>query len=273
MEKLQAPASARESGRAALSAALVERAQQKWTAGDVVEFRQAITSAIPLDPTPASRYLYAERLADLGDLDAAIAQLEQAWELARRISSPVWRARCCHALAELHREAGRADLANRCRQWAIRAELDSDGDVDAAVWLHDRAAESLATGELDDSETLLEAALRVAHRDPELQARVRCAQGVLSVRRGRWSQGLRSFLQSFQMLRRAGDWRGCAAAVVRVGCVLQMRGEWRRARVCFAQAARTLERRSADRPSRQAARYRDECARMLAALTADPARN
>jgi tetratricopeptide (TPR) repeat protein len=261
------------SGRVALASALLQRAQSARTDGDLIASREAITAAIPIDPTPAARYLYAELLADAGDLSAAIVQLEEAWEHARRVTSPEWRAHCCHALAELQRARGQADAANRYRQLAIAAELDAGTNVDAAAWLQDRAADCLSAGEIDDAETLLDTVGRIVLRDSERQARLAADRGVLALRRGRWSQGVRWLVRAFHSLKAAGDLHGCAETVLKVGCILQMRGEWRRAKSCFQQSARTFRRLQAREPLQRALRYVSECSRMLAAVQGDPGRN
>ncbi|MFV0445826.1 MAG: hypothetical protein ACK5Q5_19790 [Planctomycetaceae bacterium] len=260
-------------GRAALCDALRRRAQEFLGCGARAAARESITASIPLDPTPASRYFYAELLADDGELPAAIAQLEHAWELARRIGSPRWRAHCCHALAELQRERGSADLSNRYRQLAIRAELDAGVDVDAAVWLHDRAADAVQIDDVETADACLQSAERIATDDLEVRARIETGRGVVSVRRGRWSQGVRWFVRAFQSLRKLSDAHGCAAAVLRVGYVLQMQGEWRRGANCFQQAARSLSKLGAPRVANNALNYHRECLGMLAALHGDPRRN
>lgn len=260
-------------GRTALSAALVERAEFERVGGDLAAARCAVTSAIPLDPTPAARYVYAELLAASDEPESAIQQLELAWELSRRLQSPSWRAHCCHALAELHRQGGRRDLADRYRQWAIRAELDAGGDVSAAVWLRDRVADALAVDACDDAATLVETMSRLVPRDSQSQTQVQSCRGVLAVRQGRWSQGLRCFVQAFHLCRAVSDYRGCAEAVLRVGHILQTRGEWRRATSCFAQATRMLQRLGANEAARRADRSQYECDRIQAVLTGNPERN
>lgn len=261
------------SGRAALSAALVDRAELERVGGDLAAARSAVTTAIPLDPTPAARYVYAELLAATDELDQAIQQLELAWEQARRMQSPQWRAHCCHALAELHRQAGRRHLADRYRQWALRAELDAEGDVSVAAWLQDRVVDALERGDGDDAGTWLETFARIAPRDPQSQAQLQCCRGVLFLRLGRWSQALRCFVRAFHLYRGANDFRGCAEAVLRVGHILQTRGEWRRATACFAQASRMLLGLGARDAVRQADRARRECDRMAAVVAGDPERN
>lgn len=260
-------------GRAALCDALRRRAQAERDRGAYASANQSITASIPLDPTPASRYLYAEFLVEEGDLVGAAAQLEQAWEQARLMTSPQWRAHCCHALAEIQHELGAIEQARRYRQLAIRAELDAGDDVDVGVWLHDRAADALRAGELDEADACLQAAQRVADDDWELSARVTAARGVVAVRRGGWSQGIRWFVRAFHALKRQRDTVGCAATVLRVGCVLQMRGEWRRGAICFQQAVRSFRKLGATRCAAVAQRYRRECQGMLAALHGDPRRN
>jgi tetratricopeptide (TPR) repeat protein len=260
-------------GREFLTADLLDRGLQDLAAGDLSAAQVSVTAAIPLDPTPAARYVYAQLLCEAGKLEPAIQQLELAWEQARRMSSPIWRSRCCHALAELHRMAGHHDLVNRFRQWAIRAELDAEDDISTAEWLYDRAAEALAAERLDDAEAYLNCSARVSGERSQAQSQVQIGLGIVCARRGRWSQAIRWFVRAFQSLRRMGDARGCAEVVLRVGSILQQQGDWQRAETCFRRAARTLHRLRNDADATRAERYASECSRMLFAMTGDPRRN
>lgn len=272
MEALDGAALA-ASGRVALSSALLDQARRSLSAGDSLAARTSLATAVTLDPTPASRYAYAAALSDAGDSDAAIRQLDQAWEHARRVASPVWRARCCHALAELHRAAGRIDVANRYRQWAIRAELDGDSAVNVAVWLHDRGAEALLRGDPDDASALFGSAACIARDDLPESARLLSSQGVVAIREGRWAQGLRWLVRAFHAFRRLEEFGGCAAAVANIGHILQARGEWIRAAACFRHAARLFLYVGGSEHASRCRRWCRECERLHLALTGDPACN
>lgn len=268
---MEAVSLARSPALGELGCALVAQAARCRETGDWCGARSALSTAVVVEPSAETHYSFAQLLADSGELTAAVRQLEQAWEHARHSGSAVWRARCCHALAELHRAGGAIDRANRYRQWAIRAELDGGMDIDAGAWLQDRADDALLDGDVETADQLGRAATRTV--TDEAAARVLSADGVRAVRQGRWSQGLRCFVRAFHAARGAGDWRGCAAAVLNVGHTLQSRGSWQRAAACFEHAARLLDRLQ-DRAAANLARgFASECRRFVAAVTGDPLRN
>ncbi len=129
-----------------LLASLPVVAQHALSTGDRGVAIAVLAELVSAAPSPAVRWFYAVLLSESGLSEGAAEQLELAWEEAKREDSPVWRAHCCHALADLHRQAGRVDLTNRYRQWAIRAELDAGPDVSVSVWRQDRAADGLPSG-------------------------------------------------------------------------------------------------------------------------------
>ncbi|MCA9053009.1 MAG: hypothetical protein KDA75_04185 [Planctomycetaceae bacterium] len=265
--------SADSSGRSILATNLLARATKLRSEGDYSGSRVALATAVTLDPSPAARYALAALLADLGEANEALEQLQLAWEHARRVESPVWRSRCCHALADLYRSRGEPDMANRYRQWAIRADLDADADVDTAAWLADRAAEALAVGDTEDAETLFQAVDRLSIDHPERKTLAECNRAAVCLRHGRWSQAIRLWVKCFQRARQFGDLRGCADMVVNVGHTLQARGQWRRAQACFSHAGRLLARLGAVDAARRAMTFERESLRWQAAVTGDPRRN
>jgi len=256
-----------------LAAALVSRAHQELQAGDRVAADGRFRAAITVDVTPAARYAYAGSLAERGDAAAAIVQLEAAWELARQVQSPTWRARCCHALADLHRGLGRRDLADRYRQWGVRADLDAGDDLPATGWFQDRFDDALLAGELDAAANWRAALERLTAAAEPAAGSIPYHRGVLLFQQGRWSAALRCFVQAYQQFRREQNWHGCARAVLNVGHVLQSRCAWRRAQTCFEHAARLAGRFSLQHLRRQADDCARECRRFEAARHGDPGRN
>lgn len=260
-------------GASPLAAVLLECAEVELQGGGIPEAWWCFAAAVAVDATPASQYAWGVALAERGQGEEALWHLEAACDLARSIGSPLWRARCCHALSELHRTAGRRDLADRYRQWGLRAELDAAGEIDPTTWMRDRLDEALALQELEAAERWLQALDRLTRHKPEERGVVRLGRGVLRLRQRRWSAGLRNFVAAYRAFRREGDAFGCARAVLCVGHLLQARGRWRRAGICFGRAARLLRRLGAEHLSRQAERFRQECRRLEAAATGDPRRN
>jgi tetratricopeptide (TPR) repeat protein len=260
-------------GASALVAALLKRAEDQLREGELRGAWRDFAAAIAVDATPASRYAWGVALAERGYVDAALLHLEAACDVARSNGAPLWRARCCHALADVHRAAGRRDLANRYRQWGLRAELDAAGEIDPTTWLQDRVSEALALGKLTEAEQGIQALERLTRGAPEARGMLLMSRGMLRLRQQRWSGGLRHFVAAFHAFRQEGDPVGCAHAVLSVGHLLQARGSWRRARICFAQAARLLRRLGADSLRRQAEQFQKECHRLEAAACGDPRRN
>lgn len=260
-------------GASALVAALLERAEFQLQEGDLPGAWRDFAAAIAVDATPASRYAWGVALAERGYVDEALLHLEAACDVARRNGSPLWRARSCHALADVHRAAGRYDLADRYRQWGLRAELDATGEIDPTTWIQDRVHEALALGNLPEAEQGIQTWERLTRCAPQARGVVLMSRGVLRLRQQRWSAGLRDFISAFHAFRQEGDQLGCAHATLSVGHLLQARGSWRRARICFAQAARLLRRLGADRLRRQAEQFQTECRRLEAAACGDPRRN
>lgn len=260
---------------AAVAHALLGAAARAIAADDREQARTALTSAVVVDSTPASRYALAEFLTESGQAAAAISQLELAWDTAKALASPAWRARCCHALADLHRTLQHVDLANRYRQWAVQAELDGGSDVDVSTWLHDRAEDRLREGDAETALQLAAAAERTAPAGSAGGATVRrdCLRGAACVQAGRWAQGVRWFVRAFHAARQEHDLRGCSLAALNVAQVLWTRGAWQRAGVCFDHAARLLRRLHDEPSASNAARRGAECRRLWAALHGDPLRN
>lgn len=260
-------------GASALVAALLERAELQLQEGELPGAWRDFAAAIAVDATPASRYAWGVTLAERGYVDEALLHLEAACDVARRNGSPLWRARCCHALADVHRAAGRRDVANRYRQWGLRAELDATGEIDPTTWIQDCVHEALALGNLTEAERAIQTLERLTRSAPPARGVVLMSRGVLRLRQRRWSAGLQDFISAFHAFRQEGDQMGCAHAALSVGHLHQARGSWRRARICFAQAARLLRRLGADGLCRQAEQFQTECRRLEAAACGDPRRN
>lgn len=248
-------------------------ARDAHAAGRIEAAHHAFEQAAALDATPFARYVYAGHLADGGRIEPAIRELEAAWDQARWIASPVWRARCCHAISELYRGLGRHDLADRYRQWGLRADLDGGGPAAVVEWLRDRFAHALTTGELDAAERWLAAIERLVTRDSDDYAQVLIQRGAVQIRLGRWSRGLQDFAAAVRLCRRRHDRPGCAQALQNLGHVLQAQGKWRQARACFRRSACLHRQLGALEAARRAEAFARESLRWLAVSTGDPSRN
>lgn len=232
-----------------------------------------LADALAQDETPATRYVLAAALADRGELTAAAEQLRAAWDRARSLGSAGWRARCCHALAEVHRRAGDHDLSNRYRQWALRAELEDRGEIDPAPWLQDRAAEALVRGELDAALSWLNAAGRTLTDSGREEGVMHLNAGLLALRSGSGPSALCQFARAFHAFRRMGELSGCAQAALSLGQAWQAGGDWRRARSAFLYAARLFLKLGARQDAHFAEARAAECRRLEAAWCWDPRRN
>jgi tetratricopeptide (TPR) repeat protein len=232
-------------------ASLLEQAAGEQFAGEVDAWRETCAAAIAIDPTPRSRYAFAAWLADVDELDEAIRQLELAWELAKSRQDCVWRTRCCHGLADLHRAAGRPHVADRYRQLALRAELDAGEHLSANSWMRDRAHDAFRTGDHDAAEHWLR---RASDCDSERTVNAGAAAfdlAAVRARQGRGQAALRTFVRAIQAFRKQRNRRAAADALVNMGHVLQGQERWSLAKTCFRGAARLYRQLGAEPAARR----------------------
>jgi hypothetical protein len=256
-----------------LVAALLVRARLPQVAAEPAAARELFLAATRVDRTPAALYAFAEWLSAREDWTGAVIQLELAWERAKLIGSATWRARCCHALADVQRQLGWLDLSRRYRQWAIAAELDSGRDPSVAAWLNDRMQDSLLAGEPDLAERWWSAAHAARDHESPQMAEWRFSRGVMHMHGGRWSQGTRCFIEAYHVAVREGELALAARAVLSIGHILRVREQWDRAVAAFCRAGRLFQTCGSESGQVAAAEFARECRRFRNVLAGDPRRN
>ena len=221
---------------------LLERAERVSRRQSLESARSLYLAAVELDPTPVARISYAVELAS-DDPYTAIAQFKIAWDDARRLDNPQWRANCCRNLAVLFAEVGNPVVANQFRQLAVAAESETtsvaagasfspallseivneridSGDLDSAIRLIRTAEDSSATGESIDRSTAA------------------WQRGVIAVRAGRIEAAREHLLEACRLCRDERDWRSCGDLLANLGHVSQIQREYRVADRHFRASAK-----------------------------------
>lgn len=215
---------------------LIEQAEECLRQGQVRLGRARLAEAVAADPTPAARITLALALAREHPREALI-ELQQAWDQARRLDSPSFRALCCRNLAVLHQRLGHPDLSVRYQQHALTAEMDA---VDADAGLSPQALIDLAVHWSTTSDvTWTESLLRAAEtRDPDLAERAAIAscRGGIAAWRGRCEDALVHWSRAQREFRDADEPAGVAHTLLNLGHLLQSEGRLRLARRAFVLA-------------------------------------
>jgi predicted ATPase/DNA-binding SARP family transcriptional activator len=155
------------------------------------------------DPATASMatLISAQFHENAGELDQALAEAEQSYELAVRLEDTWGQASAAQGLTQLH-----SQLAHRTEalDWAVRAEaglasLQADGDLRQLEWLV--AMNAVATGDLDRGRPILE---RFANDDADalgfdfldLRAIGRSGLAEIDIAQGRIESGLAQYREA-----------------------------------------------------------------------------
>lgn len=203
-------------------AALIARASHQYETGQTQAAWASFDDAVAADPTPAARIALASTLASTQPR-RAIAELERAWDHARRLNSPAFRALCCNHLAVLHLQQGSTALAAGYRQHALTAQMELADDNPGAPLpsqvLIDLAALWASSPEDEAwSESLLNAAAPAA--DTFEQAMIASHRGVIATRTGRWEEALVHWSQAQRQFCEAGQREGAAHTMINLGHLL-----------------------------------------------------
>jgi tetratricopeptide (TPR) repeat protein len=221
------------------------------------------------DPTPASRMTLAALLADEHP-QQAIAELEQAWDQARRLHSPHLRALCCGNLSVLYQRLGNTPLAARYRQYALAAQMESaTDDPEAALSVEaliDLAAVWISTADVVWADCLLSSA-SAGRPNIRQQAQIASHRGVMAARAGRMDEAIVHWAGAQRQFRAVGMSTGRAHTLLNLGHLLQhqQRPEMARrafliARDLFLEQRLIRDAEAADRFARESA----ACARLRA---------
>lgn len=264
---------------APLVISLLQAAKTEVVAGCREEARSIYAAAVAVDVSPLSHYLFAEMLNESHDLTHALHHLHGGWESAKRMNSPTWRARCCHAIADIHQQRYEGHMADRFRQLALTAEMDevelSGNELPAPTgWLCDRARSAADWNDLPAAEHLLQYALRTIDCNQSTTvAEIMLNLGVINLRKGLWARGLRFFQSAFQEFTNDGDVAGTAQTVENIGHLLSSRCQYSKAATCFRRAIRLFETLGASGSIVRCRQYLNEVRRFDHVRYSDPLLN
>ncbi len=249
--------------------ALLQRAERFAIEGQFDHASAFFRAAVAADLTPVAHIAYGVFLADCEREVAARNHLMEGWELARRLNDPATRALACHNLAALHRRMGQPAAADSFQQQAIRAQLDADSLEPLPAYLLAGRALDLAARESVAAERLLTAAQ--VDSGEEIAALLNA--GVIAYRQGRESLAMKRFYAAFEMAQSEKDLAACAAILANIAHLQRERGRWSTAAECLTLAEKIDLDASRPRSAQRLNSYRQELARGLAMLEADPSWN
>ena len=254
---------------------LIKRAGDLLAAGEDDHAVALLNKAVDEDPTPAARIALADALAPAHP-QQAIEQLEQAWDLARRLQSPHLRALCCANLSLLHLRVQNADLAAHYRQYALAAQMEiAAADPEAALpaeALIDLAALWQSTPDAVWAECLLNAAA-AGRPDVSQQARIASHRGVIAARAGRLEQAIVHWAQAQRQFREVGESTGAAHTLLNLGHLLQHQQRLEMARRAFLIARDLFLEVRLTSSAAAAHRFARESAARMRLRDTDPAAN
>jgi tetratricopeptide (TPR) repeat protein len=207
-------------------------------------------TAVPALPAaaPEHRLVEAERLAERGDHELALAQLEEIWSDVRHDPSLALRHRLAAAWAEMY--CGRLERATELLRHAeALANLPAFDAADRAEVLYRLGCVTLKTADVPEAIALFTRALETNKRSSRpsdlliahvLEWRSRCYQF-----RRDWGAALRDAECSLELATSLGDELAQAHALFQASNVAERQRQWLLAR-CYAEQALALYRKHGD---------------------------
>lgn len=174
----------------------------------------------------AERGLALERS---GDIAGAVAAYSRAIEEAERARDTQALAVALRRLAVLHHHANDPTEARRLAELSHNVAMAAGDRVRAAEALNCLAGFALERGDLETARALLDQAITLGERDPNLRGRVEQNLGIIANVHGDWVDARGHYAESLAAFLAAGDERGCAIAYHNLGMVSADHGEWDRA--------------------------------------------
>lgn len=254
---------------------LIERAERLVALGRTSDAHALYAAAVASDPTPVARIAFSIELAR-SEPQQAIAQLQIAWEDAKRLRDPDLRRLCCQNLASLWQRLGENDLAARYLQLALSAQMESNGFAeDAGLPAHlliDTAGQWSTTSDTGFAGILLQAASAQA-LSPAQKAAVASHRGVMAARRNQILHALCQLADAERLFRAAGDRDGSAHTLLNLGHLLQRQQRFVEAQKAFQLAALLFAEIADSHQEALADGYAREAAARGRLQTADPTAN
>lgn|GEM_PF-5681659 len=249
--------------------ALLGRAEQFAAEGQADHASAFFRAAVAADLTPLAHMAYGVFLADCEREVASRTHLTEAWEMAKRLGLPEFRALACHNLAALHRRMGQLAAADSFQQQAIRAQLDIDPLEPLPAFLLAGRALDLVARESVAAEKLL----RAAQMDASEATAALVNSGVIAYRQERETVAMERFYAAFEIAQSQKDLTACAAVLSNIAHLQRERGRWSTADECLALAEKIDLDASRPRSALRRKAFRRELVRGLNMLGADPSWN
>ena len=249
--------------------ALLERAERFADDGQIDHASAFFRAAVAADLTPVAHIAYGVFLADCEREVAARNQMTEAWEMAKRLGLPAARALACHNLAAIYRRMGVTTAADSFQQLAIRAQLEAEPLEPLPAFVIAGRALDLAARESVAAERLF----RAAQTDPREEIAAILNTGVLAYRQGRETLAMERFYAGFEIAQTTRDLNACAVLLTNIAHLQRDRGRWSIADECLALAEKIDLEAGRPRSALRVKAFRQELARGLAMLAADPSWN